>query len=60
MTTLELVNAALATVQDPELHRALPELGMVKSVTINGDVAELENLAHHLRLPNARSIDARY
>jgi ATP-binding protein involved in chromosome partitioning len=44
MTTLELVNAALATVQDPELHRALPELGMVKSVTINGDVAELEIL----------------
>jgi ATP-binding protein involved in chromosome partitioning len=44
MTTLELVNAALAKVQDPELHRALPELGMVKSVTINGDVAELEIL----------------
>ena len=44
MTTLDLVNAALATVQDPELHRALPELGMVKSVTINGDVAELEIL----------------
>ncbi len=44
MTTLELVNAALATVQDPELHRALPELGMVKSVAINGDVAELEIL----------------
>ena len=44
MTTLELVNAALATVQDPELHRALPELGMVKSVNINGDVAELEIL----------------
>ena len=44
MTTLELVNAALATVQDPELHRALPELGMVKSVNISGDVAELEIL----------------
>jgi ATP-binding protein involved in chromosome partitioning len=44
MTTLELINAALATVQDPELHRALPELGMVKSVNISGDVAELEIL----------------
>lgn len=44
MTTLDLVNAALATVQDPELHRALPELGMVRSVKINGDVAELEIL----------------
>lgn len=44
MTTLDLVNAALATVQDPELHRALPELGMVRSVKINGDVVELEIL----------------
>ncbi|MEI6869597.1 MAG: Mrp/NBP35 family ATP-binding protein [Actinomycetota bacterium] len=44
MTTLESVHAALATVQDPELHRALPELGMVKSVEIIGDVAKLEIL----------------
>jgi ATP-binding protein involved in chromosome partitioning len=44
MTTLELVHAALATVQDPELHRALPELGMVKSVEVNGTTAELEIL----------------
>jgi ATP-binding protein involved in chromosome partitioning len=44
MTTLELVHAALATVQDPELHRALPELGMVKSVEIAGSTAKLEIL----------------
>jgi ATP-binding protein involved in chromosome partitioning len=44
MTTLELVHAALATVQDPELHRALPELGMVKSVEIAGTSATLEIL----------------
>ena len=44
MTTLELVHAALATVQDPELHRALPELGMVKSVEIVGSTAQLEIL----------------
>lgn len=44
MTVLDKVNAALATVQDPELHRALPELGMVKSVQINGETAELEIL----------------
>lgn len=44
MTTLELVHAALATVQDPELHRALPELGMVKSVEIIGSTAKLEIL----------------
>ena len=41
MSMLDLVHAALATVQDPELHRALPELGMVESVEIQGDVAKL-------------------
>ena len=44
MTVLDKVHAALATVQDPELHRSLPELGMVKSVHISGDIAELEIL----------------
>ena len=44
MTVLESVHAALATVQDPELHRALPELGMVKSVEIKGSTAHLEIL----------------
>lgn len=41
MSTLELVHAALATVQDPELHRALPELGMVESVLIEGAIAKM-------------------
>ena len=44
MTTIELINAALATVSDPELHRPLPELGMVESVAVNGAVAELKIL----------------
>ncbi len=44
MTILEQIHAALATVQDPELHRALPELGMVKSVAIAGTTAQLEIL----------------
>ena len=44
MTLLDSVHAALATVQDPELHRALPELGMVKSVEIDGTTARLEIL----------------
>ena len=44
MTTVELIHAALATVQDPELHRALPELGMVKAVEIKGTTAQLEIL----------------
>ncbi|MSO28249.1 MAG: MRP family ATP-binding protein [Candidatus Planktophila sp.] len=44
MTTIELINAALATVSDPELHRPLPDLGMVESVVVNGAVAELKIL----------------
>ena len=44
MTTLELVHQALATVSDPELHRPLPDLGMVESVSINGAQAELKIL----------------
>ena len=34
---LDAVNAALATVQDPEINRPLPELGMVKDVQIAQD-----------------------
>ena len=41
---LDQVNAALATVSDPELHRPLPELGMVDSVDISGSVAKLHIL----------------
>src|SRR4051794_2979224 len=31
---IDAVNAALATVQDPEINRPLPELGMIKDVQI--------------------------
>ncbi|WP_346622038.1 Mrp/NBP35 family ATP-binding protein [Blastococcus montanus] len=34
---LDAVNAALATVQDPEINRPLPELGMIKDVRIGPD-----------------------
>src|ERR687889_1598269 len=34
---LDAVNAALATVQDPEINRPLTELGMVKDVQIEAD-----------------------
>jgi ATP-binding protein involved in chromosome partitioning len=34
---LDAVNAALATVQDPEINRPLTELGMVKDVRIDAD-----------------------
>ncbi|MEI6620970.1 MAG: Mrp/NBP35 family ATP-binding protein [Actinomycetes bacterium] len=33
----EKIDAALATVQDPEIHRPITELGMVKSVEIDDD-----------------------
>lgn len=36
------IHAALATVKDPELHRTLPELGMVKSVSVASGIAQLE------------------
>jgi ATP-binding protein involved in chromosome partitioning len=41
MTIIEAINAALATVQDPELHHALPELGMVESVSESSGVVDL-------------------
>ena len=46
MTTkiIEDINAALGTVSDPELHRPLPELGMVKSVEFKAGVAHIEIL----------------
>ena len=44
MTTIELINQALATVSDPELHRPLPDLGMVESVAVNDAIAELKIL----------------
>ena len=34
---LDAINAALATVQDPEINRPLTELGMVKDVQIGAD-----------------------
>jgi len=40
----EQVNAALATVSDPELHRPIPDLGMVEAVEISGDLAKLKIL----------------
>jgi len=38
------VNKALATVSDPELHRPLPELGMVESVEFEGGIASIKIL----------------
>ena len=32
MSTIEAINLALHNVIDPELHKPLPELGMVESV----------------------------
>lgn len=41
---LDQVHAALATVSDPELHRPLPDLGMVHSVEISDGTAKLNIL----------------
>jgi ATP-binding protein involved in chromosome partitioning len=37
MPSIEQVRAALATVQDPEIHRPITDLGMVKDVTVQPD-----------------------
>jgi len=37
MATVEQVTAALATVQDPEIHRPITELNMVESVEVGAD-----------------------
>src|SRR3954454_15091275 len=34
---LDALNAALATVSDPEIHRPITDLGMVKSVVVAAD-----------------------
>ncbi len=38
------INKALATVSDPELHRPLPDLGMVESVEFEGGIASIKIL----------------
>ena len=41
MSTVELINTALGTVIDPELHKPLPELGMVESVNFVDGIAKI-------------------
>jgi ATP-binding protein involved in chromosome partitioning len=44
-TTDELLHSALATVEDPEIHRPITDLGMVRSATVRPDgVAEVSIL----------------
>jgi ATP-binding protein involved in chromosome partitioning len=40
--TVDLIRAALARVNDPELHRPLPDLGMVESVEVSGTTAHVK------------------
>ncbi len=40
--TEEAVLSALSSVEDPELNRPITDLGMVKSVTVNGDEVAVE------------------
>ena len=37
MPTVEAITAALATVEDPEIHKPITDLGMVKSITVDPD-----------------------
>ena len=41
MSTVGLINTALGTVIDPELHKPLPELGMVESVNFTDGIAKI-------------------
>lgn len=41
MTTIELINKALEKVIDPELHKPLPELGMIESVSFSDGKARI-------------------
>ena len=41
---IQAIHKALATVSDPELHRPLPDLGMVESVTFNNGTAQIKIL----------------
>lgn len=40
----QAIHQALATVSDPELHRPLPDLGMVESVAFNNGIAQIRIL----------------
>jgi ATP-binding protein involved in chromosome partitioning len=44
MSTIEAINQALNKVIDPELHKPLPELGMVESVDFDSGLAKLKIL----------------
>ena len=41
MSTVDLINKALEKVIDPELHKPLPELGMVESVKFVDSTAHI-------------------
>ena len=54
-TIEQAVHAALATVDDPEIHKPITELGMVKSVAVSADgLAAGRRLPDRRRLPDAR------
>ena len=44
MNIIDQINAALAKVNDPELHKPVTELGMVETVTFNDGVVNLKLL----------------
>jgi metal-sulfur cluster biosynthetic enzyme len=61
MSLIDALTNALTTVQDPELHRSITELGMVEELAeVNGDVSikrrcKYQNFVNDFWLSNARS-----
>jgi len=55
--TAEAVRAALGTVVDPEIHRPITELDMVRSVSIDGGVAAVEIALTIIGCPAAETIE---
>jgi len=45
--TIEEVLAALSKVQEPELHKDLVSLNMIKDLSINGSDVEIYYSSHH-------------
>ena len=41
LPTEDQLQAALATVEDPEIRRPITEIGMVKSATVDADVSKV-------------------
>jgi len=58
MLTKQAILEALTPVQDPEVHKSIVELGMVRNVEINGDHADVEVVLTISGCPLRNKIDS--